>query len=571
METRMPEPISPTDVPVRDEMAEKLMYLQIFLRDLGLRHEIAAMIAPYLEQIAKRHYDVLELYPHLQQIIDGHSRRDRLEKTFVRYFRDLFLTDLTTAEFYEWRKKIGKRHSRIRVTSEWYAGSYVRLFEFLIPVAVQTYRRNPRKLADLLLASIRMALLDMQLILEAYEEATQFRETEKVSEVLEAVIAMDAIAPAKACAFTVSEEAESIAAATQQLSASVQDMAQSSIQLAEYAHRVLEEANEGGHMAQTAMEGILRLNDSFGYLQTKFGALEEAASRISGMSDVIRRVADQTHLLSLNAAIEAAHAGEHGRGFRVVASEVRSLATQTKEQVAEMEKVVKHVQTAFREMAEGIAKTAQEIRQHVETAQTASGALQSVIEHMHRMNDFTASVAANTQQQAAATEDIARRTANVLENTMAIREKVDALGAQIYETSVRSNDLREGLLGNLHTLDDDERIRLAQLEPLLLKWWLHNARMGYHAVDPSRLADPRRCQLGQWLERRRESGCSADPSAWRTAKALHDQLHEVAAEILGIWASHPEADVRDRMDALDRLSRDVVQALEAFSARTTSG
>ncbi|WP_347401685.1 protoglobin domain-containing protein [Alicyclobacillus mali (ex Roth et al. 2021)] len=153
-----------------EALNEKLSFLQVTQEDLARVRDVSSWIEPYLEQIAKRQYDIIEKFPNLNKIIVEHSHRDRLERTFVDYFRRLFRADVADGVFWQERKRIGRVHSRIHVTADWYIGSYMRLFEYLIPAVVNQWHGKPRELSDTLLACLKMVFLDMQVIMEAYEE-----------------------------------------------------------------------------------------------------------------------------------------------------------------------------------------------------------------------------------------------------------------------------------------------------------------------------------------------------------------------------------------------------------------
>jgi len=240
-------------------------------------------------------------------------------------------------------------------------------------------------------------------------------------------------------------ESEQLAAAMNQMAATAQEVARNATDAAtavQTAEGSAQESAEIAVAAMCAMDNLVTEVDSAAGVITK---LEEDSSSIGMVLDVIKGIAEQTNLLALNAAIEAARAGEQGRGFAVVADEVRTLASRTQESTNEIQAMIERLQAGTRDAVK-VMMHAKELGEDgsAQTEATAE-ALAEISGSVKSINDMTTQIAGAAEEQTAVTEEMSRNITNITEAS----ESTLQGSIQTAETTEHLKSLSEQLHGVL--------------------------------------------------------------------------------------------------------------------------
>ncbi len=238
-------------------------------------------------------------------------------------------------------------------------------------------------------------------------------------------------------------ETNQAATAINEMVVTVTDVAKNATEAAASAQTANKVADDGHNVVNATRSDIDALAGNINQAMEAIRRLDEESENINGMVNVIRSIAEQTNLLALNAAIEAARAGEQGRGFAVVADEVRSLASRTQEATEEIQKVIEELQTGTAASVQVMTKSCEHAGQTViqaESANEALNAIASAVSQIMAMNDQIAS--ASEEQSAVANE--------IEKNIMAINdmsEESAQASEQTAENSERLTQLSHELKG----------------------------------------------------------------------------------------------------------------------------
>lgn len=208
-------------------------------------------------------------------------------------------------------------------------------------------------------------------------------------------------------------ETEQVATAMNEMTATVQEVANSAASAAEAAKQADNKTIAGQKVVQGTVDVVNQLAQEIESTADFIKSLAGEADNIGSVIDVIRAIAEQTNLLALNAAIEAARAGDQGRGFSVVADEVRSLAGRTQASTVEIQAMIERLQTEANRAVEAMGLGQQKAETGVSNASEAGEALGSIADSVMSINDLNVQIATASEEQSAVAEEINRNIINI--------------------------------------------------------------------------------------------------------------------------------------------------------------
>jgi methyl-accepting chemotaxis protein len=231
-------------------------------------------------------------------------------------------------------------------------------------------------------------------------------------------------------------EVDQVATASQEMSATAQDVARNAAQAAEAARGADQASHEGLSVIDHTTRSIDSLASELNKAMTRVESLAASSEQIGSVLEVIRAIAEQTNLLALNAAIEAARAGEAGRGFAVVADEVRSLARRTQESIEEIRQVIERLQSGTREVVTAMQGSHSQAQGSVGQVENAVAALRKIGDAVAVISDMNLQIASAAEEQSAVAEEINR-------NVAGIRDVTESLSGQADESARVSQALNQ--------------------------------------------------------------------------------------------------------------------------------
>ncbi|WP_313037909.1 methyl-accepting chemotaxis protein [Stutzerimonas nitrititolerans] len=236
-------------------------------------------------------------------------------------------------------------------------------------------------------------------------------------------------------------EIEQVATAMNEMTATVQDVARNAAQAAASAQAADREAQQGQQVVHETVSSIESVSVEVEQTASAIQRLEADSQNISAVLEVIRGVAEQTNLLALNAAIEAARAGEQGRGFAVVADEVRMLASRTQQSTLEIQQVIEQLQSGARNAAEVMHRGRAQVDSSVLQAQQAGSSLTSITSAVASISDMNVQIASAAEQQSAVSDEISQNVVNINQ----VADRVTEAAGQTAQASSQLAHLAAGL------------------------------------------------------------------------------------------------------------------------------
>jgi len=242
------------------------------------------------------------------------------------------------------------------------------------------------------------------------------------------------------------DEAHQVSVAINEMGCTIADIAKNAAVAAETTNAATRMTAEAQIVVNESTETINQMAADMENVSSNIEELAKRSDNISGVLDVIRGVSEQTNLLALNAAIEAARAGEHGRGFAVVADEVRNLAKKTNESTDEIHIMITQLQEGSKTAVDSVGKSRQQAILGYEAAQKTNQVLSEIVTNVQHISDLNTQIATATEEQSAVINEINIHVVNISDSTdqsAVASENIEASSNSLKSMAASLNNLVE--------------------------------------------------------------------------------------------------------------------------------
>lgn len=244
---------------------------------------------------------------------------------------------------------------------------------------------------------------------------------------------------------TTGAQIEQMAASIEQVANTSSTLTQSASQVSETTSQVMDILAQGTQSSNTSQHTIESFAHEVNGMANDIALLQEESARIGSVLDVIRGIAEQTNLLALNAAIEAARAGEQGRGFAVVADEVRALAHRTQESTVEIQSMVEGLQEKSTNAVNAISRGQSLTQESLEHSQEVVTALSQIGDVFAEVDNLTSQIASGTEEQQVATASINDNMFAIVELSREINDGLGSVSQHAEMQKTTANDVDQTL------------------------------------------------------------------------------------------------------------------------------
>jgi len=410
------------------EIGRRMKFLLLEQVDLGRLAAVRDVAAKASDKVVDRFYEHLlgtgETRAHFQSA----KHIANVKRTQAQYFTELF-TGRLDGDYYTNRVRVGKAHERIGLGPEWYIGGYCLYLNELLPIILEHYEGDVKQGTETLSSLIKMICFDMAVAIDTYIEAMAIREAEQAKTFIEALdrYSTDVKGATGGILSTTTTQAGSAqqqASAIAEVSTTLSELRQTSAQALEKAEAVIEEADrsidasrEGARSVEAAVHGMREIREQVDTIADKIVSLSEQTQQIGDIIASVNEIAEQSKLLALNAAIEAARAGDHGRGFSVVATEIRSLADQSKQATARVRKILGDIQAATNSAVVATEEGTKKVENGMVLANRAGEAIHVLGKSIEESAGAARLIANASRQQGTGIQQVADAMGNINEAT----------------------------------------------------------------------------------------------------------------------------------------------------------
>lgn len=359
-----------------------------------------------------------------------------------------------------------------------------------------------------------------------------------------------------------SANTEEVAAAMNEMASTAQAVAENAVEASSLTETSQRHSDTGYQTVNNAIVEINDLADEVSSTVELMSQVEQQSDEIHTILDVIEGIAEQTNLLALNAAIEAARAGEQGRGFAVVADEVRSLAARTQNSTSEINEMINQLERGTTSTVKVIKSSHSKAIETVSTASESGEALQNIKAAMDEINGTVMQIASAAEEQSQVSETVCERVTSIADGA----REVEGAAGQIMEASSHIGTELASLMAIIRgfKVSKTPAVELAVARSAHQAWKirLRSFLDGTSSLSASQAVSHKDCDFGHWYYGEGSSVCQSHPSL-RSIEKPHERMHQLIKDLIQLKSQGDMQRAEQVYLQVCELSEEIVAGMEA--------
>jgi len=359
----------------------------------------------------------------------------------------------------------------------------------------------------------------------------------------------------------IAEQAGNVATASEEMAATSNAIAQNCSMAANTSNRAHEVADNGRETVQRTINRMQAISHEVESSSTVIARLGTNSEKIAEIARTIQDIADQTNLLALNAAIEAARAGEQGRGFAVVADEVRALAERTARATREIAAMTQSIRSETSQAVAAMAHSATEVRAGVSESADSGESLANIIDQVNDVTLQVNQIAMAAEQQTTTTNEIVKNISMVSDASTAFNATAQAVSSKVQQLQTLSDDLKKATTRFKADVSPYLVLDSAKYDHVMFINRIMACLNGKESIRPESLSDHSTCGFGKWYLGEGKRLCGGSNS-FNVIQEPHERFHRLAKEAVALHNRGETVVAREVMQEVEQLSVRIIDLLD---------
>ena len=544
-----------TDINTINKTKERLLAFQLTQKDFDLvKKEFQETISS--KDILKKHESLLE-----RTNFNTKEEKEVILKNFEEYIESLTTIDINPT-FFGLRKEVGKSYNEANLDDDHHLSSHIRILEIAVPEIIKKYSHNTEKTSQIILSLIKTSMFDYRLTSKFKNELNGLEIIKNINEIMNSVMEVNKTNELLNSIDNTTEQTDNVASATEELSASVTNILGTIKNVSMNMNKLLDDISAGQTQIEASLNDMVQLKTGFTKTKGNINDLVSDIRDISTIIELIKTVSEQTTLLAINASIEASRAGENGKGFSVIADEIRTLSEKTTESVESITKVIKSVEDDTRKVDRNTEELFEELKEKTINSKKSISTLEEITKQTLEVGYFTKVISDILDEQYVSTQKIKNFLDDVVKNSSNVKALAKHTGLSIYNVSKQIEDLRVKTIRLIPDLRHRHFLNIVKTEEKLQQWWIYNSLLGFHHFPSIEEINETENRFWTWYSKAKNNPTLSTNYSFKKLEDKHLELYHLEEKVRYLILKGKNKEAISLLDELTKKTNEISHLIE---------